>query len=1025
MSRRFNSQQEMLHALKMQAMYNANQSNPKSRISTAGHTNPPEIYAQQNAISQQINAIVKGNANFKIPGEPTGVLAVVHNGYVTLTWTAPVETGGTPITGYSIRAYNCYTQVTKTFVSNGAGTGPYKIYTSEDDTPTTIQVRTPTAIESTFVGTYTFSIASVNTIGKSLIYTDSSVLCQRIYMNPDAPTLTKAIAGFDGTADLTWTAPALYGGLLKTNVGWTYRISVTPAGGSANTTRTLQSPDQEIDYTVGGLTNGTSYTFAIRLENTTAPNEDAISPYSNTVSGGIPGAPKKPTNLDGTSGSNGKVSLTWIASETPDDSPITAYTIVAYDYTLGADLPPVPAGTGTSYDYEGLTNGQAYAFKIRATNANGVSPYSTSAGPYTPYTVPVAPGALSAYEFSDNYALASLAWIAPASNGGNEVTDYTIQVYLSDNTLLGTIASVTEYANYSPLTPTLLTLASIDGGWGAGDVIYFKVAAKNLAGTGPYATSRQYGAPISAPLSVSATFQSDYSSATVSWSPPSNNGGIDLTQYHVKMYRASNDSLMSDFNIAASFTSANIAGAGAGLGLGDVVYFKVAAKNAAGEGPTITSVEYGPPNVPTSLTVNGSPPIDGTVTLSFTPPTDTGNISPITGYVVLPHEEGGSDLPPVSYPATSSTVLVTGLTNGTAYTFKVAVVNYAGQGAYSTSSDPVTPYTYPDRPTGVSAAGGDESATVSWTPGANNGSAISGYTVVATDADDSSTITQPATSSPYTFDGLTNGHSYRFKVRATNTRGNSSYSDQSSPINIGYPNQYFFAFFDNPRTDGTILMYWIKPDPIGVAATSFLLTINDQTIPAGSRSIAITPQDAGNQITTNVTGLTNGRIYTFQLTPISAAGSGPISPESAEYYARGAPATVGGVPTVVWGDASTGPNGPYTFTVSWTPNPTDVFTDGYKVKFISVSPGGAGYYSTEKVIYSKTANNVNGTFDYDTFLANPTWAIAYGPHFNYGSVTPPPISWQIKVVGFSIFKFSVIEGSGTANTNGGSYWVSV
>jgi titin len=1012
MSRRFNSQQEMLHALKMQAMYNANQSNPKSRISTAGHTNPPEIYAQQNAISQQINAIVKGNANFKIPGEPTGVLAEVHNGYVTLTWTAPVETGGTPITGYSIQARNCYSGSVKTFVSNGAGTGPYKIYTSEDDTPSTIQVRTPTVSDSPYVGRYTFSIASVNTIGKSLISTDSSVACQRIYMNPDAPTLTKAVAGFDGTADLTWTAPALYGGLLKTDVGWTYRISVTPAGGSANTTRTLQSPDQEIDYTVSGLTNGTSYTFAIRLENTSAPNEDAISPYSNTDSGNVPGAPKKPTNLDGTSGSNEKVSLTWIASDTPDGSPITAYAIIAYDYTLGAYLPPVPAGTGTSYDYEGITNGQAYAFSIRATNANGVSPYSTSAGPYTPYTVPVAPGAVSAYEFSDNYAVTSLVWIAPASNGGNEVTDYTIQVYLSDNTLLGTIASVTEYSNYDPLTPTSLTLASIDGGWGAGDVIYFKVAAKNLAGTGPYVTSRQYGPPISAPPSVSATFPSDYSSATVSWSAPSNNGGIALTQYHVQMYRGSDDSLMSDFNIAASFTSATIAGAGAGLSLGDVVYFKVAAKNPAGDGPFVTSVQYGPPNVPTSLAVNGSPPIDGTVTLSFTPPTDTGNISPITGYVVLPHNVvGGTDLPTQSFSTSDGAVtVVTGLTNGTAYTFKVAVVNYAGQGAYSSSSDPVTPYTYPDPPTGVSATGGDGYAEVSWTPGANKGSAISGYTVVATDTGDSSTITQTATSSPYTFDGLANGHSYRFKVLATNTRGNSSYSDPSSITKVGPPGKctlkYNVAYGGQP---GTAALYWNKGS--GPVATSYISRINDKTAQTYTTTEPIPNlQDLGDSIYYPATGLIGGHIYTFQVTAVNEAGPGPISDETSSYTAYGTPLAVG-MPTVTWG--TTTPNGNYGVTVSWTPNTSDPNTASYRIKFVSST---YGYSVTADVPAANTSTYTGTSMNVADYNGTTYKTVLYGPH----NGNRPPNFYDIKVVGVTP---AYAEGSGTFNTNDGNHWV--
>ena len=53
-----------------------------------------------------------------------------------------------------------------------------------------------------------------------------------------------------------------------------------------------------------------------------------------------------------------------------------------------------------------------------------------------------------------------------------------------------------------------------------------------------------------------------------------------------------------------------------------------------------------------------------------------------------------------------TTAAVTGLTNGTAYVFQVAAVNTEGTGPYSTESDPVTPATVPDAPTGIVVAYG-------------------------------------------------------------------------------------------------------------------------------------------------------------------------------------------------------------------------------------------------------------------------------------------------------------------------------
>jgi hypothetical protein len=54
---------ELLKAIKLQTIYNANQSNPKSAIRTAGHTNPPEQIAQYNAVAQQLKYGVKHTQN--------------------------------------------------------------------------------------------------------------------------------------------------------------------------------------------------------------------------------------------------------------------------------------------------------------------------------------------------------------------------------------------------------------------------------------------------------------------------------------------------------------------------------------------------------------------------------------------------------------------------------------------------------------------------------------------------------------------------------------------------------------------------------------------------------------------------------------------------------------------------------------------------------------------------------------------------------------------------------------------------
>ena len=134
-------------------------------------------------------------------------------------------------------------------------------------------------------------------------------------------------------------------------------------------------------------------------------------------------------------------------------------------------------------------------------------------------------------------------------------------------------------------------------------------------------------------------------------------------------------------------------------------------------------------------------------------------------------------------PATNATI--TGLTNGTAYTFTVTATNAVGNGPASEASNSVTPAAAPSAPTGVSAVAGNKRAKVSWSAPANNGSPITSYTItpfVGSTAQPATTIngTPPATSTTIT--GLTNGTTYTFTVTATNAIGTSPASEKSASV---------------------------------------------------------------------------------------------------------------------------------------------------------------------------------------------------------------------------------------------------
>lgn len=89
-------------------------------------------------------------------------------------------------------------------------------------------------------------------------------------------------------------------------------------------------------------------------------------------------------------------------------------------------------------------------------------------------------------------------------------------------------------------------------------------------------------------------------------------------------------------------------------------------------------VTTGQPAAPTSLAATAG---DGQLELSWTAPSDPGT-SAITGYVVEYTPSGGA-AQTVNTGSTSASYTLTGLTNGTSYSVRVAAVNAAGTGAYS------------------------------------------------------------------------------------------------------------------------------------------------------------------------------------------------------------------------------------------------------------------------------------------------------------------------------------------------------
>ncbi len=189
-------------------------------------------------------------------------------------------------------------------------------------------------------------------------------------------------------------------------------------------------------------------------------------------------------------------------------------------------------------------------------------------------------------------------------------------------------------------------------------------------------------------------------------------------------------------------------------------------------GATCTSTVPGAPTIGAATAGNAQ------ATVTFTAPASDGG-SAITGYTVSSNPPGGVDS---NAGSTGLSHVITGLTNGTAYTFTVRATNANGTGPASGASNSVTPATVPGAPTGISATAGNAQATVTFTaPASNGGSAITGYTVTSNPAGGVD-ANAGSTSTSHTITGLANGTSYTFTVTAANAVGTGAPSAASNAV---------------------------------------------------------------------------------------------------------------------------------------------------------------------------------------------------------------------------------------------------
>ena len=643
---------------------------------------------------------------------------------------------------------------------------------------------TATTINSLIDGQiYSFAVAAHNAAGGGARTSSMSSIPLTV---PNVPTDLTSIIG-NGQVALNWTAPSSNGGaaidyyIVYQNGADVQHVSAT-------------------SFTVTGLTNGQSYSFMVAAHNPAGVGGQTLPVSSTPLT--VPGVP---IGLAATAG-NGQATLNWTAPSSTGGAAVDYYIV----YQNGVDVKQV---SGTSYSMAGLTNGQSYSFTVAAHNSAGTGAQTSPVGSM-PLTVPDVATGLTAIAGNGQVAL---NWTAPSSNGGAAIDYYVIcQNGVDVKHVTSTSCMITGLTN--------------------GQSYSFNVAAHNSAGTGSQ-TSAVGSVPITVPgVPVGLTAIAGNDQVTLNWTAPSSTGGATIDSYVVYQNGADVQHI--------SGTSYTAAGLSNGLGYS----FAVAAHNVAGIGPQTSSVSSIPltvPNAPSGLTaISGN----GQVTLNWTAPSSNGGAA-VDYYVVY---QGGVDVK----HASSTSLIVTGLTNGQSYSFMVAAHNPAGVGG-QTLPVSSTPLAVPGVPTGLTGIAGDGQVTLNWTAPSFNGGVVVDYYIVYQGGVD----VKHASSTSLIVAGLTNGQSYSFTVAAHNSAGTGAQTLPIGPTPFGLPGVP--AGLTAAAGNGQVTLNWTAPSSNHGAAIDYYVVYQGgvDVTQVGSTSATIN-------------GLTNGQSYSFTVAAHNAAGIG-------------------------------------------------------------------------------------------------------------------------------------------------------
>ncbi len=491
----------------------------------------------------------------------------------------------------------------------------------------------------------------------------------------------------------------------------------------------------------------------------------------------------------------------------------------------------------------------------------------------TVVTVPGAPQDLIADP--EGSTVIVLNWQPPASDGGDSVQGYVIEVSADGGTTWATLvrdtrSTVTRYRHQ---------------GLTAGLTRHYRVSAINANGTGATSnvaratTAEAYPGP---PRALTARALGT-SSIRLDWTAPRPGGAGAITGYRIEV----SESASGRWTILEEDTrTRQTQFTHTGLSPGMQRYYRVFALNRAGRSDPSNVA-----NATTDATVPGAPVgfrvvpsgIGGAreLLLTWSRPVSDGG-SRITGYRIemSPTGVGGWTVVLARTDGAVTSYTHTGLLPGTTRFYRVAAVNAQGTGAYTRATQGTTRATAPAAPRNVRATPtGPSAVTVSWLePFDNGGRPVTGYRIRFRSSLSAWVVIEANTGSAaktYRHGGLSPNTTYFYQVAAVNDAGIGPWSGEASTRTTadvpGRPRSLA------ARASGTnaIVLTWSPPGNDGGArVTGYRLEVSSD---AGS-TWRLLRSNTG----TTATSLTDGNLQPattrhYRVFAINQRGIGPAS----------------------------------------------------------------------------------------------------------------------------------------------------